>query len=221
MAHTTLKALVDKAAARVIDTDFIRWDEQFWVDSIQDAIKAILVIRPDAYVEMTNFSCDEGTEQGLPDDVNLLMNVLMNIGGKAVRGPHDMLMLDNYRPDWRTEPLKDAVDTYFYDERNPQVFHVYPPVNVGTELRLVVSVTPPAPTITDYNGGQSSQLSPLFDNPIVEYMVYLAFSQDNEFTANASKAQLSLNAFNSLLGNKNASDAQYSTINQLNQNKPR
>lgn len=215
--NTNTKTLIDTAAARVIDKEFIRWSKSDWLRMLHDAYKAVLVVRPDAYTLAYDFSCAAGVEQKLEDDTNLLLNVMNNVGGKSVRGPQDMLLLDNYRPSWRNDPEMDQVDCYMYDERVPQTFYVYPPAKVGLKLRVITSKVPEAPKESDYDGDKPSFLAPIFDNPVVEYMVYQAFSEDNEFAANANKAQLALNSFQTLLGLKNSSDAMNATSYQRDQ----
>lgn len=215
--NSSTKTIIDTAAARVIDSDFIRWSITDWLRILHDAYKAVLVARPDAYAQAYDFLCVDGVEQRLEDGTNLLLNVVNNVGGKSVRGPIDMILLDNYRPNWRMDAAMDHIDCYMYDERAPQTFYVYPPAKVGLKLRVITSTVPAVPKAIDYEEEKPSALAPIFDNPLIEYMIYLAFSEDNEFAANANKAQQSFAVFQSLLGIKNDSDAMNATSYQREQ----
>ena len=221
MANTNVKTIVRQVQRRLIDEDAIRWSDDDMLDYTNSAIKAVLAVRPDAYVLNHEFVCVEGTKQELTERSNFLINVVRNSKGKAIRGPHDMLMLDNYYPEWRSSTPEDVADCYLYDERDPKVFYLYPAVNDQHKIEIIETVIPESITKAEFDNDIESSLGPLYDNALVEYMVYLAFSQDNEFAANANKANLALAAFNSVLGNKNQSDEMKSTSKQQSQNKPR
>lgn len=221
MANSTIRFIVTQVQRRIVDEEEIRWTIQDLIDYFNSAVKAVMVVRPDAYVKTEEFACTQGTKQTLPEGINLLFNVLRNVNGPAIRGPHDMLMLDNYYPDWRNGTAQSNAETYMYEERNPSVFYLYPAVTEQHKIEIVASFIPDPISKTDYDGNQVSPLGPLYDNALIEYMIYLAFSQDNEFAANSNKANLALAAFNTMLGNKNQSDAYNATSYQRNQNKPR
>lgn len=221
MTNTTVKTVVKQVQRRVIDEDAIRWTSDDMLDYLNSAIKAILAVRPDAYVLNHEFVCVAGTEQKLTERSNFLINVVRNDKGKAIRGPHDMLMLDNYYPEWRNSTPGDEADCYLYEERDPKVFYLYPAVKDQHKIQIIEAAIPEDITQSEYTNDVPLLLGPLYDNALIEYMVYLAFSQDNEFAANSNKANLALAAFNTILGNKNQSDAVKATSNQRAQNKPR
>ncbi len=221
MTNTKVKTFIDKASTRVVDEDFIRWDKSFWVGALNDAIKAVIGVRPDASVENRDIPCQEGTIQKVPDDCNLLMNVVRNSGGKAIRGLDDMELLNNYRPDWIESQGFNEAECWMQDDSNPEVFYLYPGVTNNHQVYATVSVNPLPLTDADYQGNSPITLSPIYDNAISEYMIYLAFVRDAEFAANEQKANAALMAFFKLLGVKNTSDSQFYKAYQQSQQQPK
>lgn len=220
MTNTSIRYIVSQVQRRIVDEDAIRWTLEDLMDYLNSAVKSTILMRPDANALSLEVLCVEGAKQETPEGINLLFNVVRNVGGNAILGPYPLSTLDNYNPNWINEEPKDATDTYLYDERSPRVFYLYPPVKSGTKVEIIGSFIPEPLSKINYDSGDYMPLPPVFDNAVIEYMVYLAFSQDNEFAANANKANLSLAAFHTLLGNKNQSDQMNATSYQRDKIKP-
>lgn len=205
--NTPVKHLIDEAARLVVDKNMIRWDKAFWVDAFNSAVRAILAIRSDALTANEDFVCVEGSTQTIPVDARFVVDVLRNKGGAAISGNVDLKMLDDYRPEWRSEPLASAAKAWLYDDRNPTTFYMYPPVVSGTTIECVFAKVPTPITESDYDSETKCELNPMYDNAIIEWLVYRAFSEDAEFTANAARATTALNAFRTMLGDKSQADS--------------
>ncbi|KFA99477.1 phage adaptor protein [Vibrio sp. ER1A] len=222
MANSTMQSLIKTASELAVDKDFDRWTiEDHWIPTLNDAIKAVIIARPDSYVVDSVFACKAGTKQTLDEDVVLLFNVVRNVGGKAVGGLQDMKFLDDYRPEWRESTGKTATDTYMYDETTPKTFYIYPGVVDGHQLEIQAASIPALLDKTKYDANEKIALSPIWDNPVIEFMIYRTFSQDAEFAANGQRAALALQAFNSLLGIKTQGDAMFATSQQPEQQQPK
>lgn len=221
MANTLIKAFIDKAKLRVVDEDMIRWDLPFWITALNDAINAVITIRPDAHSKTTEFTCVAGTIQTLDENCNILLDVIRNIDGKAVRGLDDMEMINNYRPEWIESIDQKSVDCYMQDESTPNTFYIYPGVSNQHKLLIAVSIFPDPITQNDYASNKKIAISPVYDNAIIEYMIYLAFIRDAEFASNASNAALAQQAFFNLLGVKSKADSQFYKSYQRNQQTPK
>ncbi|HIF6165141.1 hypothetical protein P7M25_09660 [Vibrio parahaemolyticus] len=207
MANTEVKKLIDEAARLVVDPQMIRWSKEFWVDAYNSAVRAIVAIRPDALTKTLIFTCVQGSTQKVPEGTRYVVDVVRNKDGRAVSGNINLKMLNDYRPDWRIEEPAPEVKGWFYDERNPSDFYVYPPAQAGVELEIAFAMAP-IPIVTgDYDANTPSELISVYDNAITEWLVYRAFSEDSEFTANAGRAANSLNAFRTILGDKAQADA--------------
>ncbi len=62
-------------------------------------------------------------------------------------------------------------------------------------------------TTADYDANAPCEIKPMYDNAIIEWLVYRAFSEDAEFTANDARAVRALNNFRTLLGDKAQADS--------------
>ncbi len=207
MANTAVNKLIDEAARLVVDPQMIRWSKEFWVDAYNAAIRSIVAIRPDALTKTLDFVCVLGSTQTVPEGTRYVVDVVRNKDGRAVSGNINLKMLNDYRPDWRIEPPAAEVKGWFYDDRNPSNFYVYPPAQEGVELEVAFAMVPVSIETADYDAKKPSELISLYDNAIIEWLVYRAFSEDSEFTANAARAANALNAFRTLLGDKTQADA--------------
>ncbi len=50
-----------------------------------------------------------GPKQQLPDEANRIINVLGNKDGPALTGSIDLKMMNDYRPEWRTQTPADTI----------------------------------------------------------------------------------------------------------------
>lgn len=214
MANTSVKNLIDQAARLVVDSQMIRWDMDFWVDAYNSAIKAVISVRPDALTRTQEISCVAGSTQDIPAKARYLIDVIRNVDGNAITGPTPLKMFNDYRPDWRTQKEKPQASTYLYDERNADNFYLYPPVVAGTKIEAVFAFEPVEITVQDYQSNTPCELNPMYDNPIIEWLIYRAFSEYSEITANSQRANEAISTFRLLLGDKAAGDAENYAKNQ-------
>ncbi|WJT09283.1 DUF6682 family protein [Vibrio harveyi] len=218
MAHTPAKTLIDQAARLVVDAPMIRWSKAFWIDAYNAAVKAVLAVRPDALVKTELVTCVAGTTQTIPANARYLIDVTRNDGGAAISGPISLKMFNDYRPDWRNGSTATAASGWLYDERNKDTFYLYPGVVSGTKVECVFAWESTDITEADYTASVEAELNPMYDNAIIEWLVYRAFSEDSEITANAARAQTAINTFRLLLGDKtNGDNANYARNQQENQ----
>ena len=217
MANTPCSQLINQAARLVVDKNMIRWDKAFWVDAFNAAVRAVLAVRPDALTKTEVVTCVEGTTQDIPSDARYLIDVLRNEDGPAVSGPISLKMFNDYRPDWRSSTGAASASGYLYDERNKDKFYLYPGVNAGVKVECVFAWEPTAISESDYDSKLASELNPMYDNAIIEWLVYRAFSEDSEITANNQRAQTAISTFRLLLGDKtNGDNANYARNQEEN-----
>lgn len=217
MANTPCSKLIKEAARLVVDKNMIRWDKGFWVDAYNAAVRAVLAVRPDALTKVTLVACVAGTTQEIPVGARYLIDVIRNDGGQAISGPISLKMFNDYRPDWRSSKGATEASGYLYDERNKDKFYVYPGVSAGVKVECVFAWEPVPITEADYDSALSSELNQMYDNAIIEWLVYRAFSEDSEITANNQRAQTAISTFRLLLGDKtNGDNANYARNQEEN-----
>lgn len=195
--------LNDPSAATWTDADHL-------LPALNDALRALVAVRPDAAATTAVKLLVAGTQQTIPDDGVALIRVIRNAGegglstsGKAIRRV-DADTLDSSMPTWHGATGQTEVREYTYDDRSPREFYVYPPVaNSPTIGVLLTYVKPPAAI------SSSSTTFPVDDRfaPAVEaFMLYRLWGGDDESSPNYQAAQAQFSAFQTLLGLRNSGD---------------
>ena len=208
MPTVTSQEIISQVNHLLNDTGYIRWPKPELLGFLNDAIKAIVMRRPDAHTkDVDDFTCAAGTKQVLPSDALRLIDVPRNESGRAIRGPFDRNVLDNNYPDWFGGNDAAFAELYLYDERNPKTFYLYPGVSANTKINIVYSTVPTVITEADNLADAVIALDDIYENAITEWMLYRCYSKDADFAANPNKAAMHLNAFKSQLGEKSQADA--------------
>lgn len=213
--------VIGRVNTQLVDVAWMRWTKAELLDYYNDAIRAVIIVRPDAGEISEQLVCVAGTKQQLPDGANRLLDISRVVGGRVVRPvPRDVL--DSQFPDWHFS--SGMIESYCYDEQTPKTFYVFPGAVEGTQLDAVISRVPVPVTISQVETGELVPLDELYTNPIIEWMLYRCFSKDSQNGAvNNQLAQQHYQAFNDQLGIKtqaemasgNRKREQYNGSNQV------
>lgn len=198
--------------ARIIlqDADGVRWADSELLKWISDGQRVIAVVRPDASSANYTHTLAAGSKQTLPANGSRLLDVVRNVSnagapGRAVRIV-DRETLDAQNPSWHTATPTGTIYNFTYDNRDPLNFYVYPPSNAGQKLDIIYSVIPSEVQST----GATLALLDLYAEPLLNYVLFRAYSKDAEFGSNAGLAQGYFQVFMSLLGLKTSKDFAFS-----------
>ncbi|CVD65236.1 phage adaptor protein [Serratia marcescens] len=190
--------IIGRVNTQLVDTAWLRWPKAELLDYYNDAIRAVIIARPDAGESSELLTCVAGTKQQLPDGANRLLDITRVAGGRVIR-PIPREALDTQFPDWHLS--SGTTEGYCYDEQTPRTFYVFPGTVAGVQLDAVVSRIPVAITLTALDEALVS-LDELYNNPIIEWMLYRCYSKDSQNGANSQLAQQHYQAFNDQLGVK-------------------
>ena len=209
MATVKIVSLISRAATLVQDTTGTRWPKAELLNWYNDAVLAVVGLRPDAHVRNESFPCEAGTKQTIPVTGLKLINVRRNLGGnKSVIRKIPEQQLNDQVPDWH-DPANSGTFAmhYVYDDRDPKTFYLYPGVPAAHPIEIVYSVAPAAAVIANFDTDtQVIALDDIYANPILDFMLYRAYSKDANYTANAGRAQMHYQAFAEALGAKTQAD---------------
>ncbi len=185
-----------------------------WVIYLNDAIRAIGNVRPDALAKTQLFDLAlNNTRQTLDGEAEgyRLLRCIRNMGaagvtpGNGIMGPISMEEMDRQEPAWHTTSATGVVEQFIYNaEDSPKQFWIYPQVTSAWQLELAVAVlpTPIADETEDWPiGGQ-------YIPAAQEWALYVAFNSDSERNPTYVKAQQHFQAFFTLLGIKLQSEQQ-------------
>jgi hypothetical protein len=209
----------------VLQDTNIRWPRTELQNWMNESYLAITLARPDANAKTGSFTCAAGTRQVLssefPSSLRLLdvtRNLATNSGYKVIRLVARSV-LDDQRPAWHAETGTTAIQHFTFDPRQPKEFFVYPPATTAAEIEVVYTDSPGATTLTE------SQLDPagsdatvillddIYMSPMIDWVLYRAYSKDAEYGANEQRAQAAYGAFNAALATKNQVDSAVSPSN--------
>jgi hypothetical protein len=207
MSLVTSNEIILRVNKLLNDSAFVRWPKEDLLDYLNDAQRAIVLRRPDAFtVDVDDYSCAEGTKQLLPSDALRLIDITRNGSGRAITGPFDKKVLDNNYPYWYSGKEATEAELFIYDERNPKTFYLYPGVVVSTLLTAVYSKAPPKITLVENDAQQVISLDDIYVNAIIEWVMYRCYMVDAEYAANPNKSMMHQNAFKTQLGEKSQAD---------------
>lgn len=192
----TVQSVIDRVQTVLQDTTGVRWPASgelvLWVN---DAQREIALLKPDASAVNATVTLATGTKQDIPASGNRLLKVVRNMsaasGGTGARSIRlvGRDILDSQSPDWHDPAVTgDAAHTnivkhYMYDEANPRNFYVYPGVNGDAYVEIIYSTNPATVTASDNLG-----LPDIFANAVMNYVLYMAYMKDAEFSGNQQRA---------------------------------
>ncbi len=220
MATTKVMTVLKNAQTILLDKTGTRWPLPELLNWYNAAQLAIVNHRPDALSKNVPFACALGTLQVLPAEALRLLDVPRNESGN--KKPIRLIareILDDQNPDWHSEAApKSQVDHFVYDDRNPKNFWVYPCPAATTSIRVVYSVAPVEVAIANFDTDvQVMTLDDIYVNPLMDYILYRAYSKDAEYAGNANRATMHYESFNTALGIKTQVDQVMSPSARLSQ----
>lgn len=187
-----------------------------WTDSgdlipaLNDALRALAAVRPDAASATAMRLLVAGTKQTIPDDGVRLLKVIRNKGedglgtGRAIK-KSDINTQDAIYPEWHEQTGQTIIREYFYDPLCPREFWVNPPASgapiIGVELSYVKAMTAIAAAADTF------PVDDFFAPAVQEWMLYRLFASDDESSPNYQASQAHKACFFDLLGVKSKADA--------------
>lgn len=189
---------VMKAASTILqDSSAVRWTNPELLGYLNDAVREIVTIKPNAASETVSIALAEGATQILPDQYTVLSRVLGNTVSKATVQVLDRReILDHMIPGWMNPAqLAFSVDAAYviHEMTNPRMFLVAPGNDGTGAISAVVGVMPseipmPASPLSIDSYGAAVGLPDTFRNPIIDYVLYRAFSKDSGLPGAAQRA---------------------------------
>ncbi len=216
MGTLTGTYIASKVHELMVDFDGDTYTSDQLVEWINEAQRAVCLVRPDAKVSTSILTLVAGVKQSLPAASRRLMRITMNMSsgdygtatrGAPVNGPINMRLWDRYDETWAAvkSPAPTAVEEYAYALSNPTVFWVRPGMVSGTALYLEAEL---ADLPTDLSViGDSIDLKDVYSPPIINYVAACFLLRDDERTPNHIRGQYHMQQFFTLLGVKTQAEA--------------
>lgn len=192
------------------DANSVTWPEPTLIMYLNQALLALVSVRPDASEYTTILTLAAGSRQQLPEDGLRLLSVFRNTNADgAFIGPivrHiERTSLDDLNGAWMLEAPSEFCQEYWYDERAPRQFWTNP-VIAGARVEASICRRPPALTA----GGDTIPVDDVFVPALREWILYLAWGRDDELSPTSARAKDHRTTFFNLLGIKEQADAKSS-----------
>lgn len=211
MSTRTVVEALDRVNTLAVDPDKTRWPYVELLGWYNDAVLAVVNLRPDANSKNTTFELTpNSSKQTLPSDGVRWLNIVQDITtGNPIRKASRMI-LDDQVPNWHKTP-GPRVTSWVFDEYDPKTAYVFPQPTEAQNLQIVYAVDPVPVVITDFeNDTTTIGVDDSYFNAIVDYMLYRIYSKDADYAANGQRASAHYNAFLQAMGNKTSVDMEVS-----------
>lgn len=211
MATTLVVDLIKRASDILHDETNIRWTKTELLSWLNAAQKAIVLQKPDTHVVNETFVCEAGvSKQSLPDNGLRLLEVVRNVASDSSGEAISVIsrdVMDTTVPGWHAATSSINIENYVFDERDPKHFYLYPPPNGEAEVEIIYSKAPDLIEITNFGtDSQAIDLDDVYENVILDYMLYRAYSKDADYAKNGQQSLQHYNDFANALGMKMKAD---------------
>ena len=205
MAAGTLlgRAVVTKAQRVLNDLHHVNWPLDELVDWGNCGQNQIVLLRPDASSEYVEMDLVAGVRQPLPDNTVRLLDVVRNVGGRAITYCK-RADLDANNVDWYTMTGSVLAKHWSFDDRVPQQWLIYPPQSSSPGRAEIMRSYDPTPfTLDKVNGATIDSvigIPNIFEGALIDYIIYRSYSKDATYTVRGGKADMAWNHFMQSLG---------------------
>jgi hypothetical protein len=201
VAFTANDYIVD-AAELYGDTAYDRISTATWIKYLNAAVRALILVRPDAGAVTESVQLVAGIKQTLPTAALRLLDISRNMGtdgataGKIIT-PSDRSHIDYSNLLWPAATGQTYIDNFAYDSNVPRTYYVTPPVHSVTAVYVEMTTSQLPTTMT--TTGSDDGIEDIFFEPIIQFILWKAYSADDEGLEFA-KAKDYFNTFLQLLG---------------------
>lgn len=179
-----------------------RWKADALLGYLDDAMRAVVLLRPDAYsVTVPVLLATGSTKQSIPADGVRFLSIVRNMGsdGQTPGLPVTPVAredLDAANQDWHDEGFSTVVDHFIYDDTVPTVFFVSPPPAAGVYVDVSYARIPPNTSGLDVE----LPLNAIWAEPLREYMMYRAYTRNDASSEDMAKGERHLSRYYLVLG---------------------
>lgn len=164
------------------DPDGVTWPNAAMIVAFNQAMRLLILKRPDASSKIATLDLKKGTRQFIPDDGVRLLRVVRNIKtdgsiGRAIR-PVSMSALDSMAPDWH-QITGTIVDEFCFDPQSPKHFYVYPAPAADNAVKIDIEYAAMPANISKETLDDELPFDSVYDQPLIEFMLYKLLSGDN------------------------------------------
>lgn len=192
----TAAQVLKRANTILQDTGAVRWTAIELRDWLNEAMRAVISMKPNARSGTVNLTLAAGTRQVLPAEYTLLSQVLYNIEpnnqpGRAIRTLVNRTMMDAQLPGWnnpQTLPYSTVIHMVLQDPMTPREYFTVPGAMAGARIAAIVGMYAedvPMPSgagmnMLDLDSYTSTvQMEDQYQTILLDLVLFRAFSKDS------------------------------------------
>lgn len=167
--------VIRRVNTQLADTRWLRWPLVELCDYFNDAIRAVILARPDAGAVSLRLKCVRESRQEIPADVlRLLQLTRVTYGNALMPIPRDVLSVQY--PNWHS--VSGTPERYVYSEMTPHEYYLFPFPDRAMTVEAVGVKIPPEVQLNSLEDVIEVAIDDVYINPLVDWMLYRAFSKD-------------------------------------------
>lgn len=176
-----------------------------WLDWLNDAQRAVVLVRPDAFSLTTNLTLVVGPKQSLPAGYTRIIAVTRNMGADGATSGRTVNLVDGadlsaVNENWYSATPKSPVrDLVYNDKKDPLTFWVSPPAVAGWKIEATLAKNPT--DVADADTGDIA-LPDTYAAALQTWMLFRAYAKATQAVGHLQRAQTYFTAFFNLLGVK-------------------
>jgi len=207
MGTLLASALISQASEIIQDESNVQMTTANALGWLNDAQRAIVIVKPDASTVIRSITLVPGTKQSIAG--LKLMSVVRNMGasgstpGRAIRLVERGIK-DEFEPDWHSAVASSVVKEYVFDDRLDTDFYVSPPVIATATVQIEVSESINPADIATIN--DAITIDDIYSPALIEWIVYRYIARDAEETPSLQRTAVHFQSFFGLLGAKVQTD---------------
>lgn len=205
MSSITPGWIVDQVRKAILDENDVQYTDTQMIGLYNACTRRILSLKPTAYVNERDLALVAGTEQTIPTDQPIwleLLNPICNMGtdGSTEGLPVtevDLAVFQIMVPTWRTDSANAVIQHVMRIPGVKEKFYVYPK-STGTNYLKAEGSALPTDVVYDADGDWENQAIALDDTYVNAYMTgmkYLAYGEDTDLPGNLQQNQLYYSRF--------------------------
>lgn len=203
------KDVMQQASTVLQDTGAVHWTPPELLSYLNEGVREIVAIKPNANSQTVELTLAAGTKQTLDPQYTVLSRAIRNSpSNKPIRVLDRRETLDNIIPGWmNTATLAHNIDVSYiiHDLTDPRTFYVAPGALATTKIEVVVGVmpeaiAPPANPLDIANYTGTVALPDVYRNALIDYVLYRSFSKDAGIPGAAQRAQGHKQLFDNAIG---------------------
>ncbi len=152
------------------------WDGAAMLKFINEGIRAIVGLKPDAAPELGTLTLTAGVDQTLPALGTVLMDIRENVASGSPVSHARRDLLDVTDPGWRASTPTVDVAHFMFDPRTPRRFQVYPPNTGAGQVRALYGAVPTAMAAL----AENVPLPDVYEAPLITYVLSRAYAENTD-----------------------------------------